>query len=145
MTFVKELGRCVRAETGEPRSLQFLLQGIYVAVAIQRGNAAAVRGPRPQWTMYLSDFPVFRGTAVLLYPYTYLHIHNELYIVSVLIYYILCYYISELIDFFHSLSCGIPAEYYRDWWNLPYKHYLYLCINACNVVYSCPVCMHAFR
>ena len=48
MTFVKELGRCVRAETGEPRSLQFLLQGIYVAVAIQRGNAAAVRGSRPQ-------------------------------------------------------------------------------------------------
>ena len=42
MTFVKELGRRVRAETGEPRSLQFLLQGM--AVAIQRGNAAAVLG-----------------------------------------------------------------------------------------------------
>ena len=42
MTFVKELGRRVRAETGEPRSFQFLLQGM--AVAIQRGNAAAVLG-----------------------------------------------------------------------------------------------------
>ena len=42
MTFVKELGRRVRAETEEPLSLQFLLQG--TAVAIQRGNAAAFLG-----------------------------------------------------------------------------------------------------
>ena len=42
MTFVKELGRRVRAETGEPCSLQFLLQGM--AVAIQQGNAATVLG-----------------------------------------------------------------------------------------------------
>ena len=42
MTLVRELGRRVRAVTGEPRSLQFLLQG--TAVAIQRGNAAAVLG-----------------------------------------------------------------------------------------------------
>ena len=42
MTFVKELGHRVRAETGEPCSLQFLLQGM--AGVIQRGNAAAVLG-----------------------------------------------------------------------------------------------------
>ena len=42
MTFVRELGHRVRAVTGEPRSLQFLLQG--TAVAIQRGNVAAVLG-----------------------------------------------------------------------------------------------------
>ena len=38
-SFFGELGRQIRAETGEPRSLQFLLQGI--AVAVQQGNAAA--------------------------------------------------------------------------------------------------------
>ena len=45
MSFIKELGRRIRAETGEPRSLQFLIQGI--AVAVQRGNMAAVRGTFP--------------------------------------------------------------------------------------------------
>ena len=45
ITFIKELGHRIRAETGEPRSLQFLMQGI--AVAVQRGNAAAVRGTSP--------------------------------------------------------------------------------------------------
>ena len=45
MSFIKELGRRIRAETGEPRSLQFLIQGI--AVAVQRGNTAAVRGTFP--------------------------------------------------------------------------------------------------
>ena len=45
ITFIKELGHRIRAETGEPRSLQFPMQGI--AVAVQRGNAAAVRGTSP--------------------------------------------------------------------------------------------------
>ena len=45
MSFIKELGCRIRAETGEPRSLQFLIQGI--AVAVQRGNTAAVRGTFP--------------------------------------------------------------------------------------------------
>ena len=45
ITFIKELGHRIRADTGEPRSLQFLMQGI--AVAVQRGNAAAVRGTSP--------------------------------------------------------------------------------------------------
>ena len=44
-SFFGELGRRIRAETGEPRSLQFLLQGI--SVAVQRGNAAAVLGTAP--------------------------------------------------------------------------------------------------
>ena len=44
-SFFGELGRQIRAETREPRSLQFLLQGI--AVAVQRGNAAAVLGTAP--------------------------------------------------------------------------------------------------
>ena len=44
-SFFGELGRWIRAETGEPQSLQFLLQGI--AVAVQRGNAAAVLGTAP--------------------------------------------------------------------------------------------------
>ena len=45
LSFLRELGRRIKAETGEPRSLQFLLQGI--AVAVQRGNTAAVLGTAP--------------------------------------------------------------------------------------------------
>ena len=45
ITFIKELGHRIRAETGEPRSLQCLMQSI--AVAVQRGNAPAVRGTSP--------------------------------------------------------------------------------------------------
>ena len=40
MQFLRDVGRRVAAETGEPRSLQFLLQR--VSVAVQRGNAACV-------------------------------------------------------------------------------------------------------
>ena len=40
--FFCELGHRLKAETGEPRSLQFLFQRI--SVAMQRGNAAAVLG-----------------------------------------------------------------------------------------------------
>ena len=43
--FIKELGRRIRAETRDPRSIQFLMQGI--AVDTQRGKAAAVRGTSP--------------------------------------------------------------------------------------------------
>ena len=43
--FIKELGRRIRAETRDPRSIQFLMQGI--AVDAQRGKAAAVRGTSP--------------------------------------------------------------------------------------------------
>ena len=43
--FIKELGRRIRAETRDPRSIQFLMQGI--AVDVQRGKAAAVRGTSP--------------------------------------------------------------------------------------------------
>ena len=32
LSFLRELGRRIKADTGEPRSLQFLLQGITVAV-----------------------------------------------------------------------------------------------------------------
>ena len=45
LSFLRELGRRIKAETGEPRSLQFLLQRI--AVAVQRGNMAAVLGTSP--------------------------------------------------------------------------------------------------
>ena len=45
LSFLRELGRWIKAGTGEPRSLQFLLQGI--AVAVQRGNMAAVLGTAP--------------------------------------------------------------------------------------------------
>ena len=44
-SFFGELGRQIRAETGEPRSLQFPLQGI--TVAVQRGNPTAVLGTAP--------------------------------------------------------------------------------------------------
>ena len=46
LSFLRELGRRIKAETGEPRSLQFLLLGI--AVAVQRGNTAAVLGTEPR-------------------------------------------------------------------------------------------------
>ena len=45
MSFIKELGRRIRAETREPHSLQFLIQGI--AVAVQQGNTVALRGTFP--------------------------------------------------------------------------------------------------
>ena len=44
-SFFKELARRIKIETGEPRSFHFLAQRI--AVAIQRGNAAAVLGTMP--------------------------------------------------------------------------------------------------
>ena len=40
--FSRDLGRCLHKITGEPRSREFLLQRI--SVAVQRGNAAAVLG-----------------------------------------------------------------------------------------------------
>ena len=42
LSLLEDIGRQIRAETEEPWSFQFLLQG--VSVAIQRGNAAAVLG-----------------------------------------------------------------------------------------------------
>ena len=42
LSLLEEISRRIRAETGEPRSFQFLLQG--VSVAIQRGNVASVLG-----------------------------------------------------------------------------------------------------
>ncbi len=42
LQFLHEPGHHLKAETREPRSLQFLFQRI--SVAIQRGNAAAVLG-----------------------------------------------------------------------------------------------------
>ena len=42
LSFIRELGRHLEMETGEPRSLHFLLQRL--SVAMQRGNAAAVLG-----------------------------------------------------------------------------------------------------
>ena len=41
-SFFREVARRLRAVTNEPQSLQFLIQR--VAVAIQRGNAAAILG-----------------------------------------------------------------------------------------------------
>ena len=43
--FFRKLGRRIKEETGEPLSLHYLYQRI--AVAIQRGNAAAVLGTSP--------------------------------------------------------------------------------------------------
>ena len=40
--FFRDLGRRIAAATSDPLSQQYLLQG--VAVAVQRGNAAAVLG-----------------------------------------------------------------------------------------------------
>ena len=45
LPFLRELGRWIKAETGEPCLLQFLLQEI--AVVVQRGNMAAVLGTAP--------------------------------------------------------------------------------------------------
>ena len=47
--FFIELGRRIREETGEPLSFHYLLQRI--AVAMQRGNAAAVLGTTPLATL----------------------------------------------------------------------------------------------
>ena len=43
--FLRELGRRIRVETGEPLSFHYLQQRI--SVAVQRGNAAAVLGTTP--------------------------------------------------------------------------------------------------
>ena len=42
MAFLKALGRRIATESGEPRSTDFLLQRL--SVAVQRGNCASVRG-----------------------------------------------------------------------------------------------------
>ena len=42
LSLLSDIGRLIQAETGEPKSYQFLLHGI--AVAVQRGNAASIRG-----------------------------------------------------------------------------------------------------
>jgi hypothetical protein len=48
LRFVKDLGRRLRVVTGEPRSTNFLIQRI--SVAIQRGNAACILGTIPAST-----------------------------------------------------------------------------------------------
>ena len=45
LSFFKELGRCLRARSGEPLSFSHLLQQI--GVTIQQGNTAAVLGTAP--------------------------------------------------------------------------------------------------
>ena len=45
LAFLKDLGRRIAAATGEPRSFQFLLQRL--SVAVQRGNAASIVGTVP--------------------------------------------------------------------------------------------------
>ena len=42
MLFLRDLGRRIALESGEPRSTDYLLQRL--SVAVQRGNAAPVRG-----------------------------------------------------------------------------------------------------
>ena len=42
MLFLRDLGRRIALESGEPRSTDYLLQRL--SVAVQRGNAASVRG-----------------------------------------------------------------------------------------------------
>ena len=54
LQFLCELGHRLKAETGEPRSLQFLFQRI--SVAMQRGNAAAVLGTIKDNQFDLNDF-----------------------------------------------------------------------------------------
>ena len=60
---IKELGRRIRTETEDPRSLQFLIQGI--AVAVQWGNIAVVRGIFPHQTMFFIDYSQSFSSAVV--------------------------------------------------------------------------------
>ena len=46
LNFVRELGRLLEESTGEKRSAAYLKQRL--SIAIQRGNAAAVRGTVPE-------------------------------------------------------------------------------------------------
>ena len=45
---VSELGGRLATLTGDPRSLAFLRQRIGIAIHVQLGNAAAIRGTLPQ-------------------------------------------------------------------------------------------------
>ena len=65
ITFIRELGHRIRAETGEPCSLQFLMQRI--AVAVQRGNAAAVRGTSPPTDNVFLTICLFRMIMHIIY------------------------------------------------------------------------------
>lgn len=51
--FLKKLGKLMKRSTGEPRSLDFLLQRI--SIAIQRGNATSIRNSYCD----INDFNVF--------------------------------------------------------------------------------------
>ena len=54
LDFIRELGRRASQATGDQRETAFLLQRI--SVAVQRGNAAAVRGSLPATTMDSADY-----------------------------------------------------------------------------------------
>ena len=62
-SFFKELARRIKIETGEPRSFHFLVQRI--AVAIQRGNAAAVLGTMPDRTFILYYYFLYHFCTVV--------------------------------------------------------------------------------
>ena len=53
LDFVRELGRRASLATGDPRETMFLLQRL--SVAVQRGNAASVRGSLPASGVGLED------------------------------------------------------------------------------------------
>ena len=63
----------------EPRSLQFLMQGI--AVAVQRGNAAAVRVLLPQQTMVLFVCSRHCPISVVVIYYIKYIVHIYIYII----------------------------------------------------------------
>ena len=67
--FFIELGRRIREETGEPLSFHYLLQRI--AVAMQRGNAAAVlrMWDMSKYTNMASARPIFLTRIFLLFSY----------------------------------------------------------------------------
>ena len=54
LDFIRELGRRASQATGDQRETAFLLQRI--SVAVQRGNAAAVRGSLPATTIDSADY-----------------------------------------------------------------------------------------
>lgn len=75
MSFIAELGRRLRLESGEPASRHYLVQKI--SVAIQRGNAAAILGPWDRrGRLFLTSY--FANSLFFIIHFLYICFHYRL-------------------------------------------------------------------
>ena len=97
LSFLRELGRRIKAETGEPRSLQFLLQGI--AVAVQGATRQQCWALHPPQTLFTFNYGADTAVPLALPTsnfYYYLFI-------NIIYFSILLYIISDIIELLYYI------------------------------------------